>query len=132
MTDRHVAVLLGFLVAVLGGAPLVGLALRLVVRAADRAAIAAFRGRGLRVGGAVIGALERSLVLAFVLAGEFGAIGLILAAKGLIRYGEIKDSKDQKVAEYVLIGTMLSLLWALAVGMAVNALVPPAASSSGG
>jgi len=52
------------------------------------------------------------------------AIGLILAAKGLIRYGEIRDAKDQKVAEYVLIGTMLSLLWALLAGLAVQRWAP--------
>ena len=131
MTERQVLALLGFLVAAPLGAPIVSLILRLVVRPVDRAAIATFRTGGLRIGGAIIGMLERSLVLAFVLSHEFGAIGLILAAKGLIRYGEIKDSKDQKVAEYVLIGTMLSLMWALAVGMLVNSLAPGAAPAGG-
>jgi len=131
MIDRTLGVAAGFVLAVVVGAPLVSVALRLIVRPLDRAAIAVFRSRGLRIGGAVIGALERSLVLAFVLAGEFGAIGLILAAKGLIRYGEIKDSKDQKVAEYVLIGTMLSLLWALVVALLVQRFAPAGAPTAG-
>lgn len=55
----------------------------------------------------MIGWLERFLVLTFVLAGSHAAIGLVLAAK------------DQKVAEYVLIGTMLSRSWAVLVGSLV-------------
>jgi hypothetical protein len=119
-------ILLAYIVAVGLGAPVVLAALKLVTGAADRPAILAFRAQGLRYGGLVIGALERCLVLTFVLRGDFQAIGLILAAKGLIRYSEIKDAHDQKVAEYVLIGTMLSLLWAVGVGMLVARIVSPA------
>lgn len=120
--DAWIAV--GYLVAVGLGAPVVGVLLRLCTGAADRKAIAAFRDRGLHWGGLVIGALERFLVYTFVLRGDFQAIGLILAAKGLIRYAEIKDARDQKVAEYVLIGTMLSLVWAVVAGLAVDRIAP--------
>ncbi len=116
--------LVGLLAAALAGVPLINAALRLVVRPTDANAISSFRNKGLRVGGAVIGALERSLAFIFVLSGDFDAIGLILAAKGLIRYGEIRDAKDQKVAEYVLVGTMLSLLWAVLVALAVRRWAP--------
>jgi hypothetical protein len=114
-----------FVLNVALGGVFVGQALKLVVGAADRKAIEDFRKRGLRFGGLVIGGLERCLVLTFVLRGDFGAIGLILAAKGLIRYSEIKDAHDQKVAEYVLIGTMLSLLWAVGVGLITLRLIAP-------
>ena len=120
MSDRAAWISAGFVTAVLLGAPVVALALKLVTSATDRDAIKAFRDQGLRYGGLVIGALERCLVFTFVLRGEFQAIGLILAAKGLIRYAEIKDARDQKVAEYVLIGTMLSLLWAVGVALLVE------------
>ena len=121
---RDAWIALAYVVGVGVGAPVVSLALRLVTGAADRKAVDAFRDRGLRYGGLVIGALERALVLTFVLRGDFQAIGLILAAKGLIRYAEIKDARDQKVAEYVLVGTMLSLLWAVAVGLAAERFAP--------
>lgn len=121
---RDACLLVGLLVAALAGVPLINAALRLVVRSTDANAISSFRNKGLRVGGAVIGALERSLSYVFVLSGDFDAIGLILAAKGLIRYGEIRDAKDQKVAEYVLVGTMLSLLWAVLVALAVRRWAP--------
>ena len=119
-------IIAAFVLNVALGGVFVGQALKLVTGAADRQAIEDFRKRGLRYGGMVIGALERCLVLTFVLRGDFGAIGLILAAKGLIRYSEIKDAPDQKVAEYVLIGTMLSLLWAVGVGLVALRLMPAA------
>lgn len=128
MTPRDGWILGAFVLNVALGGVFVGWALKLVTGKADREAIEAFRKRGLRFGGLVIGALERCLVLAFVLRGDFGAIGLILAAKGLIRYSEIKDAHDQKVAEYVLIGTMLSLLWAVGVGLIVQRIAPAAAA----
>jgi hypoxanthine phosphoribosyltransferase len=45
-----------------------------------------------------------------------------LAAKGVARYGEIKEAKNQKVAEYVLIGTMISLGWTIVVFAGVRLL----------
>jgi hypothetical protein len=44
-------------------------------------------------GGRLIGPLERILILALALAGQFTAIGAVVAAKGIIRFPEIsKDS----------------------------------------
>ncbi len=113
-------VLAGYAAAVFGGGAVVEAALARLLRPEDRAAIDGFRGRGLAQGGRIIGWLERFLVLTFLLADSHAAIGLVLAAKGVIRFGEIKEARDQKVAEYVLIGTMLSLAWAVLVGSAVR------------
>jgi len=41
-------------------------------------------------------------------------IGLIATAKSILRFGEIKN--NWKVAEYILIGTLLSFLIALVLG----------------
>ena len=130
MTAHDGWIAAAYVVNIALGGVFVGQMLRVVTGKADRKAIEDFRKRGLRFGGLVIGALERCLVLTFVLRGDFGAIGLILAAKGLIRYSEIKDAQDQKVAEYVLIGTMLSLLWAVGIGLIVQRIAPvvPAAA----
>jgi hypothetical protein len=126
MTVRDSWLLGAYLLAVVGGAPAVGLALRVLIRAGDREAVRAFTQRGLRMGGMVIGGLERLLILTFVLLNEYSAIGLILAAKGIIRYGELKETPNQKVAEYVLIGTMLSMVWAVLVGLAFCRFAPVA------
>lgn len=126
MNVRDLWLLGAYLLAVVGGVPAVGLALRILIRTGDREAIRAFTHRGLRMGGMVIGGLERLLILTFVLLNEYSAIGLILAAKGIIRYGELKETPDQKVAEYVLIGTMLSMVWAVLVGLAFCRFAPAA------
>jgi len=116
--NRHdLWILLAYAVAILGGRFAIDFALRRLVSVDDQVAIDAFRRKGLRDGGATIGMLERCLVLTFVLAANYGAIGLILAAKGLLRYPEIKDTQDQKMPEYILVGTMLSLIWAVVVGL---------------
>ncbi|MEO7597659.1 MAG: hypothetical protein ABIV50_01920 [Opitutus sp.] len=64
--------------------------------------------------GRVIGLLERGLIYAFVLSGQFGAIGFTLAAKGFTRF---KELENRGFAEYVLIGTLLSSSIAMAAGV---------------
>jgi len=53
--------------------------------------------------GKLIGLAERTITLTLVLLGQFEAIGFLIAAKSILRYGE----KTQQT-EYVLIGTLLS------------------------
>lgn len=66
--------------------------------------------------GTWIGVLERVLIFFFVLIGQYEAIGLLVAAKSIIRLKE----GQQKMGEYVLIGTLLSILVAIAAGFAVT------------
>ncbi len=113
---RTVVILVGYAIAVFAGGNFVEASFRYLLRPEDTEVVRAFRDKGLADGGRLIGWLERFLVLSFILAGDYAAIGLVLAAKGIIRYGEIKNAQDQKVAEYILIGTMLSLSWAVLVG----------------
>jgi hypothetical protein len=67
--------------------------------------------------GRVIGLLERVLLYLFILQGQYGAIGFILAAKAFTRF---KALDDRPFAEYVLIGTLLSACLALAAGGVVQ------------
>jgi hypothetical protein len=69
--------------------------------------------------GRVIGMLERILIMFFVLVNQLGAIGFIIAAKGFTRFKEL-DNRD--FAEYVLIGTLLSSLFAIAVALLIKQL----------
>jgi hypothetical protein len=109
--------IVGYGVAVIGGGAFVERALQRILGDEDRETISAFRHNGLRGGGKMIGWLERFLFVTFVLAGSHAAAALVLAAKGVVLYGTIKDARNQKVAEYVLIGTMLSLAWALTISI---------------
>ncbi len=67
--------------------------------------------------GKYIGILERLFVFFFVIMGSWESIGFILAAKSIFRFGDLKDAKDRKLTEYVLIGTLVSFVIAIAVGM---------------
>jgi len=42
-------------------------------------------------------------------------IGFLIAAKSILRFGEIKDASQRKVAEYIIIGTFVSFAWALLI-----------------
>jgi len=75
---------------------------------------------GLTGGGKYIGWLERSLVLLLMLIGQPGGIGFLIAAKSILRFGEIKDPAQRKVAEYIIIGTFLSFGWALGIAVIIQ------------
>jgi hypothetical protein len=70
--------------------------------------------------GNYIGILERLFVFYFVITAHFEAIGFLLAAKSIFRFGDLKEAKDRKLTEYVLIGTLLSFGIALLTGILVK------------
>ena len=72
---------------------------------------------GLKQGVKYIGWLERFLVLLLLLMGQPNGIGFLIAAKSILRFGEIKDPSQRRVAEYIIIGTFLSFGWALTVSV---------------
>lgn len=57
--------------------------------------------------GRIIGILERVIILVLFLINALSSVGLIIAAKTLTRYNRI--SKEEKFAEYYLLGTLFSL-----------------------
>lgn len=65
-----------------------------------------------------IGVAERIIVLVFVLYNQYEAIGLLIAAKGIIRFNE-KDRPEIKT-EYLVIGTLLSIGIAIVTGVAIR------------
>ena len=73
--------------------------------------------KGLKNGGLWIGYIERFLILTFVLMSYYEGIGFLLAAKSIFRFGELKSDTEIKRTEYILIGTLLSFVLAVCVGM---------------
>jgi len=71
---------------------------------------------GLVSAGEMIGILERWLIISFILVNQFAGIGFLLAAKTIFRFGDLTRSSDQKMTEYVLLGTLVSFFAALGVG----------------
>ena len=58
--------------------------------------------------GKYIGILERLFIFFFVVINFWEGIGFLLAAKSIFRFGDLKESKDVRLTEYILIGTLLS------------------------
>ena len=76
-------------------------------------------------GGRLLGPMERLLILGLGLAGQPTAAGLVIAAKGLIRFPELQAQARRgqgaagepgidEITEYFLIGSFVSWLFALA------------------
>jgi hypothetical protein len=65
-----------------------------------------------------IGMTERLIVLLLVLQNQYSAIGLLVTAKGIIRFNE-KDRPEAKT-EYLVIGTLLSIALAMGAGLLVK------------
>jgi hypothetical protein len=79
--------------------------------------------RGFDRGGQTIGYLERALIYVFILAGQPGAVGFLVAAKAFLRFGEIRKEENRLEAEYIIIGTLGSFAFATIVAYVVVALL---------
>ncbi len=79
-------------------------------------------------GGQLIGRLERLMILMLLLADQPDGIGLLIAAKSILRFNELARDADRSASEYVIIGTLASFAWAIATawatGAAMRALAP--------
>jgi len=69
--------------------------------------------------GRIIGQLERTLGLVLILIGQWAALAILIAAKSVARFEELKE---REFAEYYLVGTLSSLTVAVAVGMLLGKL----------
>lgn len=76
--------------------------------------------QSLQNAGKYIGILERVLIFLFILTHHFEAVGFLLAAKSIFRFGDLKEAHDLKLTEYVLIGTLLSFGIAIVTAMFIQ------------
>jgi hypothetical protein len=65
-------------------------------------------------GGRLLGPMERLVILGLGLAGELTAAGIVIAAKGLLRFPELQSRTEQErihqLTEYFLVGSFVSWL----------------------
>ena len=73
--------------------------------------------------GKYIGILERLLVFIFVIVGHWEAVGFLITAKSVFRFGDLKESKHRKLTEYILIGTLISFGIAILVALIFQYLI---------
>jgi hypothetical protein len=71
----------------------------------------------LKDAGKYIGILERILVFVFVILDHWEAVGFLITAKSVFRFGDLRESKHRKLTEYILIGTLISFGIAIGVGL---------------
>ncbi len=79
----------------------------------------------LKDAGRLIGLLERGVAYLLVVAGQPAGVGFLIAAKSVLRFTTARE--DRLISEYVIIGTIASVGWALAVAFAalgLGALLP--------
>lgn len=74
---------------------------------------------GLENAGKWIGICERVLILTFVLTSQFTAIGFLITAKSILRFGD-KDKQAEKKTEYILLGTLLSFAASALIGIIIS------------
>lgn len=72
----------------------------------------------LKNAGEFIGILERLFVFGFIILNQWAAIGLLIAAKSVFRFGDLSRAKDRKLTEYILIGSLISFGLAILIGIA--------------
>ncbi len=73
--------------------------------------------------GKTIGMIERILVLTFILISQYQAIGFLIAAKSVFRFGDLKETGQRKRTEYILIGTLISFTCSIGVGLITKYLI---------
>lgn len=74
----------------------------------------------LKDAGLYIGIIERIFIILFININFYEGIGYLLAAKSIFRFGDLTNSKDKKLTEYILLGTLLSFILAIAIGLALK------------
>lgn len=72
---------------------------------------------GLQNGGFIIGCLERALVMLLIFIGQPAGVGFLIAAKSILRFGDVTNPSERKMTEYIIIGTFMSFGWGLLVAV---------------
>lgn len=68
-----------------------------------------------------IGMIERIVIFILILLGQYEAFGLLVAAKSIIRFTD--NNRTEEKTEYLLIGTLSSICFAILTGLLVKYLL---------
>jgi len=103
---KIIVIIVGILISLIGGIPVISSSLKALN-------IPQAKEKGLKRAGRYIGILERFIVFLLIMSNHYAGIGLIFAAKSIARFEELKR---REFAEYYLIGTLMSISWAMLWG----------------
>ena len=113
--QKILAIILGYIIIIFPAGIFIGL-----LTEPFRKQLPVNKSRGLENAGLWIGCLERILIYSFVITNYLTAIALLITAKSIFRFGEIKEPENRKEAEYILIGSILSIGMAMVSGFIVR------------
>ncbi|MEO3772510.1 hypothetical protein [Micromonospora sp. B9E7] len=116
--DRLSVILSGFLLAVFAGNLIVARVVRPYFNALTEPEHDG--GAGLLPLGTYLGWIERALVFIFIATGQPEAAALAITVKSLVRLPEVREQRDSSFSQYVMMGTLTSLLVAVGAGIAVR------------
>tara|TARA_R110000796_G_scaffold19709_3_gene59143 strand:- start:982 stop:1704 length:723 start_codon:yes stop_codon:yes gene_type:complete len=68
-------------------------------------------------GGRYTGLLERALVMLLILIGQPAGVGFLITAKSILRFGDVRETSQRKMTEYIIIGTFMSFGWGLLIAV---------------
>lgn len=122
-TGALVCVYVGGFVVGYGVAPLLAKIEARDAHDEEQGDMGAVQARGFEEGGRIIGYLERALIFILVIANQAGAIGFLIAAKSVLRFGEVRQRENRMEAEYIIIGTLLSFTFGLMIAFTTKYLM---------
>jgi hypothetical protein len=64
-------------------------------------------------GAEILSAVRTNTDILFIMIDQPTAIGFLITAKSILRFGEVKDSEHRRLTEYIIIGTMMSFAYAV-------------------
>lgn len=118
---RVVITVAGFVLVVWGGAVAIALFVKPFLKELpdDTPSVLS----GLTNGGRVIGQLERALIFFIIFINQLGVVAFIMGVKAAFRWGMLKDPEHVKEAEYIIIGTLASFLYAIVISAGTRQLM---------
>ncbi len=117
-----IVLLAGFAVAVFGVDWVVLFLLQRLLRREEEELSATLQ-KSLRGVGRYIGWSERFFILLLLLSGYYEGIGFVLAAKSILRIGDLRGQQGRRFSEYVILGTLLSFSLAFLIGAVMRAVL---------
>lgn len=115
-SESVMAILIGYLIIIFPAGFLIGKATKRWQNEVEYD----LKKNSLDAAGRYIGIFERILVLTFILAGNFSAIGFLIAAKSILRFSDKSETGARKQTEYVLIGTLMSFTITILIGLLIR------------
>lgn len=113
----EVVIVAGLIISLFGGSLLIRFLMSPLTKQLDEPP------SGLKEGGMYIGLLERAMIMLLILLGEPTGVGFLIAAKSILRFGEVKEAGQHKMTEYIIIGTFMSFGWGLFIAVITKAVV---------